>query len=382
MNSFKLFNDITETNTGDNIVTKAKTVFVTGTIINNPKEGHTYCIQDDYLPNKQLQITFSSNGCLNFNNVSAIDIKLLSQNFKIKNDNVISISKDNLPTSFENTKLPFLLFYDENTTVLSTYNKIDIKLIGKGSYWSSRWDYQDNEVLLDLNKAISVDEIPVDSELLKKQCGLLTDVPVTSGKHPIFITKNRPGFNYLFSFFNNFINYNDKKRLAEQAQATDNYCAARAHFVSLLLNYYGISSLKVFKQYNISEWRKFLPPNVRTAWMYHCASMIIDADNNKWIFDPWEGSSKYLQTVQQWLSIKNEPKPRNLLLAHPCVSMNLNGYDGKINLNKKSGFTHSVFLLFAKAIPNHPEKPLSDKDDWQKKNTKNENMIRATPTLS
>lgn len=188
-------------------------------------------------------------------------------------------------------------------------------------------------------------------EIQKKFQKAAGNIPVTTGQYPIYIDENRPDFQTLESLYQNFICYN-KDKLKEQYQNSQNLCHIRAHFISTFLNGYGISTVKLYKIWNIDDWKSC------GNWIFHCATMIIDKKNQGWVWDPWVYFSKNLLTLDQWLNRANEPVPVKLLITNHAVVSDFQWgrkIDGAHFMELCStDYVNSFQALAGSALPNPP----------------------------
>ena len=154
------------------------------------------------------------------------------------------------------------------------------------------------------------------NDQLQSECQALSGgVPVEAGKRPIYKSKGQPDINFLRELYQGFWEYN-KDRLDSQYQLSRGRCHVRAHLICELLHNYGIDTLKVYKHWRTDDWWVFGPDR---CWRFHAAAMIIDSDNNKWVWDPWIGKNSHLLTLKEWLFDKESPRPTKLLVANRTV---------------------------------------------------------------
>lgn len=130
-----------------------------------------------------------------------------------------------------------------------------------------------------------------------------------------------------------------------------------------MLSYYGIDTVKIFKTWNVIDWLTFSKDKkLIKLYDFHSGLMIVDKDNNKWIWDPWVGNNKRLLTLAQWVYAQNAPKPISVLIANRSV---LSDYtNGKINYPNYNYFFPELYrnilqALIASAIPHSPVRSIT-----------------------
>tara|TARA_R110000868_G_scaffold53033_1_gene166892 strand:+ start:415 stop:1494 length:1080 start_codon:yes stop_codon:yes gene_type:complete len=195
---------------------------------------------------------------------------------------------------------------------------------------------------------------PDNTELSNACQRVAGQTPVSVGNYPIYLPGNKPSYKALAGIYQQFISYNTDLKLTEQYLNTAGYCHMRAHFAVELLGLYGVSSVKVFKFWNPTDWKQH---DISRSWKFHAAVMVIDEDNNQWVFDPWVGLNHQLQTLKQWLHQKDEPTPINLLITH-CLSINPETHGHTVYGSRISQHTAAHINAFravcGDAIPNPP----------------------------
>ncbi|SRR5579883_1369431 len=198
---------------------------------------------------------------------------------------------------------------------------------------------------------------------LQKECQALAgDIPVVSGDYPIFF-KDNPSFEVLSDLYQKFINYNDNYKLSKQYENSKSKCFMRAHVSTVLCDLHGINTAKLYKIYNQNDWQKFV---ANKSWWFHCASMLIDNQNRKWVWDPWVGFNQRLLTLDEWLNKKDEPRPIKLKIMNKAIITDLkfgSTPEAYKFLKTKSSYMINAFqAVFSDAVPNPPERPLSNKN--------------------
>lgn len=210
-----------------------------------------------------------------------------------------------------------------------------------------------------INRFCTITQVKAsDNDTLRKECEVSSKgVPVKSGQFPFFRPAYRPTPYRLCKLYHQFWKYN-KARLDEQYKISESLCHIRAHFINFLLSHYGIDSLKVFKSWNTEDWKKI---NSERAWNFHCAVMIIDAENNKWIWDPWIGKNSKLLHLDEWLLQANEPVPKELMIANRAVVSDYKeGFEVVLSFHQFATLTCQVTFqgLVASATPNPPSRAI------------------------
>lgn len=338
-------------------------IYTNETKIQNPKKDYIYHIKNKFLPNGEVIVTFIGE----INNVSYLDVStfLYQKKSTVETDHfrfdgcpyfdAYFIYKKSLPVStFKIPMEPSLYYLKNEPKQLQAIYEMQIQLN----------NYGDNYFNLKNIKLIPVKDIKICNTELKKECQeLIRNIPVVSGQYPIFVEDKRPNYRFLQILYNKFINYNDNARLTSQYKKSTDWCTARAHFVTTFLNQYGISNIKLFKEWAPGTWKKIYP-NIKSAWKYHCATMIIDSDNRKWVWDPWVGLNQHLLTLDQWSNRSDEPTPIKLLLANSTIIGDyLSGNSSRSEFLTDSSFEPYVFnpfqMMWSSAIPNPPERPIT-----------------------
>lgn len=192
-------------------------------------------------------------------------------------------------------------------------------------------------------------------ELVDKCAALIAPKPVKSGQFPIFLSSQQPSAEVLEDIYKKFLYYNDKTKLAKQAAYSDGQCYHRASFLSIVLSFYGIESIKV---YQVWPRLKPLPINELFGWPYHCVAMTFNNRGEPAIWDPWHLPTERLFMLNQWMNYyKEKSEGECVYLGNPYV----------LNSHTTSLFEHvtqfedcnTIKRLIEDAIPNTPEKPLA-----------------------
>jgi hypothetical protein len=219
-----------------------------------------------------------------------------------------------------------------------------------------------------------VENVTVINATLKNECQeLVKDVPVKAGEFPIHVGREeRPSYEFLESLYKLFLKFNNKK-LSTQYQISKGYCHLRVHLVNIMLCCYGINTVKVFKVWNPSDWEKLKErpsqqsspaseQGTNIACDFHCGTMIIDSNNNKWVWEPWVGENKKLLTLAEWVYEKDTPKPISLCITNRSVLSNHEN-----DLISSSSYDYSFLTLYrnvfqqliSSAIPNPPRRDIT-----------------------
>lgn len=333
-----------------------------GAIVEAPQRNTLYRIKKSAASHEVVEVSFSGNDVDNYMSVNVVSgffvTKSTMSGTHLRgcigfNESFYLIPKMALPVSIANTKLPLVLFALKNSATVVDIDKIEFIL-------------NENETSIQFSGfKLKTNTIKFYSQTLQKECQAMSGkIPVIAGEYPLFFEEKRPDSQYLSNLFTNFLRYNST-RLADQLKQTDGVCHIRAHFVSVMMSYYGIDTIKLYKFYKASDWDAFSSKR----WSFHCAAMVIDKNNNKWVFDPWIYPGSHLLTLQQWLNAEDEPAPVKLVLANKVIVDDL----GSDNLARakhpmgedllrlgSSGNLRFLQAMFASAIPNRPEFPIAD----------------------
>lgn len=263
-------------------------------------------------------------------------------------------SKETLPLDFLTSKIP-LFVYDHKQGELQAVSQLHVF---------------NRDIIVPKTTEHAYDSrLEIINHELQQACQtLVPNVLVKVGRHPIFQVKNRPNFEWLTKLYDGFWRYNED-RIRSQYAMTQSRCHIRAHFVSTLLRCYGIDSLKVFKFWDNPSVEVY---GSEERWGFHCAVMIIDSENRKWVWDPWVGANSRLLSLDEWVHDKKAPLPSELVIHNRGVLSiviasrqwgripNL-AFDCKV----AAGFRTFFQVLCADAIPNPPEKaPALGRNTW------------------
>lgn len=156
------------------------------------------------------------------------------------------------------------------------------------------------------------------------------------------------------NFIYDYTGHKANNLLDTQYEGTFCYCSLRAHFMSIILELYGIDTLKVYQFWSERSWKNNSSNNPH--WMFHCALLIEDDTKNKWVFDPWVDSATHFLTLNEWTTLKNRPPPKKLMIANKMVIDPALGLAGAINLMRfglKEVVDKIQFLL--STLPNRPK---------------------------
>lgn len=195
---------------------------------------------------------------------------------------------------------------------------------------------------------------------LKQQLGSRIDaVEVKVGVYPIQL-ENKPSLAALKDVFYQFTQHNTCEKLASQFKDTFGRCYIRAHFSSIYLKQHGISSCKIYKRWTQQDWIKFNLRNnkpTNDCYWYHTAALIVDQDNNKWVWDPWENPNNPLASLEQWLFQEAQPTPAGVLISSMYVMyVTTNGHCATATsfkaLNEED--TNYLQYVYRSAVPNRP----------------------------
>lgn len=329
--------------------------YISDSIIHHPKINHNYRIKQGA---SDLVITFEGDGIKNceYFDISTGSFRMYSNPspYQARYDDRFFISEKVIPGNGKSTTLT-PLFY--NSTSLNFQRIHDIEIVLNESKLG---------ISLNMNSNVSHFKAfyPENMSILARVKKFIPDMEVTMGKYPVFLTKNRPKTEFLESLYMKFMRYNNPSKLVYQYKNQLNKCSIRAHFVNRMLEGYGIQSFKIFKVWNSPKeaWKKF--PG-KEAWYYHCAAMIIDQENNIWVWDPWVGHNKKLLTPMEWMYRSDEPHPSAVYITSSFNIIKW-GETGKMfethyphfMTDADKGDISTLQAAFSSAIPNPPKIPL------------------------
>lgn len=319
------------------------------TRIQAPKQNYLYHIKDKALPDGEAIIRFAGNlKNLRYFNLANFNYrKIFREEDHLHLTDFMAVSRDSLPKSVRDNHLPPLLFYSKSApNTLHTIRNMSIGIYNEPSYTVT---------------FSPVQGVSIYNDALQHECQQLSKtIPVIAGEYPLFQEPKRPSLEFLVHLYHNFLQYNNHERLVEQNNKSENYCTARAHFVSTLLGQYGITTIKLYKRWTFEQWQQFNPER-RCPWKFHCATLIIDSDNHKWVWDPWIGFNKQLLTLTQWLHRKDEPTPMKLIIANSAIISDFTrGRFVEPGLkNRGPCFFNAFQATCGSAIPNPPEHSLT-----------------------
>ncbi len=193
----------------------------------------------------------------------------------------------------------------------------------------------------------------LDNSRLREECqALVPKTPVQVGAYPIAFHTGKPTYHLLNELYQQFLKFNVDHKLNLQYQHSSGRCHIRAHFVNQLLACHGIASVKLFKHWHTADWQAY---DKSRSWGFHCAAMVVDDQNQKWIWDPWVGLHKNLLTLNEWLYQKDEPTPIKCLIANSVVIVpqtNGNSAYGSRFEHLSEGYTNAFQAVCGDAIPN------------------------------
>lgn len=220
-----------------------------------------------------------------------------------------------------------------------------------------------NSILVELHESrplmLTSDNARLRKEIKQELSTRINEEDVQVGNYPIQLN-NKPSFAALKETFDQFIQYNTREMLAKQLKDTRGRCHIRAHFASILLKQHGISSCKIFKIWEHNDWIQYnAAQNKGTpTWVrYHTAALIVDHENNKWVWDPWENPHYPLAPLKTWLFQETEPTPYQIFISSMYVmNVNSKGHCAAATnfktLNEKD--TRFFQCVYGSASPNRP----------------------------
>lgn len=208
---------------------------------------------------------------------------------------------------------------------------------------------------------IQASQIPLLAGLRSYNYNLELECNMLLGKHlvrvnnyPVFKVNNRPDITYLNHLYSQFWSYN-KDKLEAQYFISDDFCHIRAHFINVMLSHLGIDSLKIFSLWGNDDWEGYTD---NRGWKFHCAAMIIDSSNRKWVWDPWIGFSSRLLSFREWVLYKEFPIPAGVTITNRAI---VNGYNQDaipcliFELNLPPDYRNVFQAILGSAIPNPPQ---------------------------
>lgn len=330
--------------------TKIETVTVDTPIIKNPKQNYVYELKAEGLPEGKVTLLFKGKtpASLESMNMAALSwVTREGEGFQSADDaDSLEVTAESLPPgSYDPELYPLVVFLK---------HKKQFNCVAKRTF-----DF-DTRAVETLSYAIVGNIEPANPRLVKECQFMSKGVPVKSDGYPIFQGSYKPSREFLFDLYHRFWKYN-RSKLDEQCKISVSRCYLRAHFISFLLSLYGIDSLKIYKSWERADWQEF---NVKEddAWYYHCAVMIIDSENKKWVWDTWIGKNRELLELDEWLLQKGSPVPRKLVIANRAVMTDYkNGAEANLSFHYATASVNQIVFkgLLVSATPNPPVKPIS-----------------------
>lgn len=338
----------------DLLLAKKETKSLVNLKIISPKLDCIYHYACPELPEGRLTISYGGSSLPKMNDICVNSLNH-SWNSNIYLPNPVSYeSKETLPLYFSDSKIPLFL-YDYSHCQLRVVTKLHI--------------YNNDIIISDSTEFTGHKALEIINPTLMQECQqLVGNIPINMGNHPIFKVYNRPNFTWLAELYEKFWQYN-KDKLEDQYSKTAGRCFVRAHFISMMLSIYGVDSVKIFKFWeDDTDWEAY---GWSESWIFHCAVMIIDSDNDKWVWDPWVGLNAQLLSLPQWLYDQTMPAPIELMiqnrgslsftgLSGPFLSSHTNSgvipnlaFDCKVSAESRRFFQ----ALCGSAIPNPPQQP-------------------------
>lgn len=334
--------------------------YIVNTRIYYPKPNQVYSVKDH--TSREINVTFNLVRDQNIDDVIYIDISdfsFLSIDFSTpRKFRYVGFDKfiypNTLPVNLDKTMLPSALFLPHGNNSLQSLSAMTI-LINRLNSCCDIKQMQYSSIEFPL---------PIHNKSILRECESMIHpgIKIIRFEYPIFIDEKKPSKEFLEIFLKGFLKYN-KSQLASQWQLSEGYCTARAHALSILLNQYGITTHKVFK-----TWLNY-------NWGFHCAVMVVDADDKKWILDPWGSSPLQLLTINQWIKQKNEPMPRAFGIANSTVISN----DALLNhtevmgeffffphFNENAPFLKALRTIYYLMTPSKLERPIAIKSLFKK----------------
>lgn len=329
-----------------------KHVFLENACIISPKTDCIYHIKNPLSPNNF--ITIKLNG-LEIQKWQALN---LSGGYFINDDqftyfssnNITFIPKEAIVGDYNILPWPPIVCRNDNSEQLMVIEELKVDFVNDELDFSGRGFTTGDEV-----KIINV---PLQTEAQAEA----EDIPVGVSDFPIFAPKERPTHHYLETIYQWFLKSN-KHKLDEQFEFSHTKCYLRAYFVTTFLNAQGIDSQKVFEYWERPEdWANF---GNNRSWYYHCATMIIDDQNQKWIWDPWVHKYPHLITLKQWLNEKNQPRPNKAMITNGAIVSDSDSgmipessYFTKLSLSQEMNVMQ---MLIKSVFVEHLQKPLAVK---------------------
>lgn len=309
-----------------------------------PDTDCLYQVKYNEYPERVLTISYGG-GLVPVNH--ELNVNTLNRTFSINNSLVNPISyesRETLPLCFMQSSIP-LYAYDYRQSSLQAVSNLHVF---------------NRDIIIPLMTGHPVtSHLELANRELQEECQPLTGgIPLKVGNHPIYKTKNKPNFRWLSELYDKFWQYN-KDKITYQYAITPSRCHVRAHFVSTLLRFYGVDSVKVLKFWDKKSCSVY---EDEEDWGFHCAVMIIDSNNDKWIWDPWVGANSKLLSLSQWIDDKNAPVPSEVWVHNRGV-LTYSILDRSTGLIPNLAFDCTLGTKFrrffqalcASAIPNPPE---------------------------
>lgn len=274
----------------------------------NPKSNLIYHLKCSDIPQGYIEIHLIGEKLANVTSVNVYSHDFIKNNKCYKwhkwEEAESYESIESLPSEFKQEKLPPLLRRKQKGTENGLYyvKKITFDTDSNATY-----------------EELSALPYPLHlyNDAIQKDCqAILKDIPVQKPKSSLYKPANLPSREFLHHFYQQFWSLN-KDRLLGQKLISENYCHIRAHFVCTFLSVYGIDSIKIFKLWDKSDWQKEFPG--KAPIHFHCATLILDKEQNKWIWDMLEYLSDNLWTLEAWANENKSPKPRAIVLANRSV---------------------------------------------------------------
>lgn len=322
-----------------------KNKFINNVVINCPEPRTIYTFKSAHAPQGVCEIALYGKTLRQVEAFHRTAICYRYQNGKVahivgREGHYYFVSKESLPPGTQDEMFPIVHIHNRQGglfAVIGLYLNVD-----------------------SCNFKIRISNVPFQTisraynAVLEYECQNLVGVLVSINRYPIFKVDNQPDIAVLNRLYEQFVNYN-KSRLDEQLSSTSGRCHIRAHVINTMLNHLGIDSLKVFLKWNFGAWTGF--KNERN-WSFHCAAMIIDNNNDKWIWDPWIGLKSRLLSFKEWVYYKEFPPPSRVVIANRSV------VEGVLedapsclsfDFSFSRAYRNSYQAIQGSAIPNRPE---------------------------
>lgn len=324
-------------------------------IIYYPKTDVIYILQCPTIPGGTIEIAFEGVKLANIHSVN-----VYSHDFKKHNGDIRKIVQWDDAFSFESLEsLPLHLTHEKLPPILRRVKQNDAS--DTLCYVKKLTFNIDNNKTKEERECLPFTLHLWNTEIQQECQAILKKIPVKHIRSSIFKPVNLPSKVFLDNLYHKFWSYN-KNKLVNQTNGSMGLCHIRAHFVSSFLSLYGIDSIKIFKLWNVEDWKK---EDYGKKLRFHCAVLLIDDTHNKWVWDPWIHYSSTLLSLKDWVcDKKSSPKPMAVVLGNRNL---IEDYQDEIQWLSFDACAPSMYKrvfqgLFESAVPNYPCQSLTLKN--------------------